>query len=60
LEEKAKRALLVLLWRRALVHVRHPWAVVVMLMMGRRDIQSAVEDVRFPVVDEWVVVPLFG
>jgi hypothetical protein len=38
LEEKAKRALLVLLWRRAPVHAGHPWGIMVMLMMGRWDI----------------------
>jgi hypothetical protein len=30
----------------------------VMLMMERRDILGVVEDVQFPVVDVWVVVPL--
>jgi hypothetical protein len=60
LEEKAKGALLVLLWRRAPVHAGHPWGVVVMLMIGRRDIWSAAVDVQFPVVDVWVVVSLFN
>jgi hypothetical protein len=60
LEEKAKRALLVLLWRRAPVRAGHPWGVVVMLMTGQRDIRSAAVDVRFPVVDVWVVVSLFN
>jgi hypothetical protein len=60
LEEKAKRALSVLLWRRASVRAGHPWGVMVMLMMGRRDIRSAIVDVRFPVVDVWVVVSLFN
>jgi hypothetical protein len=59
LEEKAERALSVLLWRRAPVHAGHPWGVVVMLMTGRRGIRGAVEDVRFPVVDIRVVVSLF-
>jgi hypothetical protein len=60
LEEKAKRALLVLLGRRAPVRADHPWGVVVMLMMGRQDIRSAAVDVRFPVVNVWVVVSLFN
>jgi hypothetical protein len=59
LEEKAERALSVLLWRRAPVHAGHPWGIVVMLMMGRRDIRGAAEDMQFPVVDVRVVVPLF-
>jgi hypothetical protein len=59
LEEKAKQALSVLLWRRAPVRVGHPWGVVVMLMTGWWDIRSAVVDVRFPVVNVWVVVSLF-
>jgi hypothetical protein len=58
LEEKAERVLLVSLWRRAPVHAGHPWGVVVMLMMGRRYIRGVTEDVRFPVVDKWVVVSL--
>jgi hypothetical protein len=45
LEEKAERALSVLLWRRAPVHAGHPWGVVVMLTTGRRDIWGAAEDV---------------
>jgi hypothetical protein len=58
LEEKAVRILLALLWQRALVHAGHPWGVVVMLMMGRRYIRGAIEDVQFPVFDIWVVVSL--
>jgi hypothetical protein len=60
LEEKAKRALLVLLWRRASVCASHPWGIMAMLMMGWRDIQSATVDMRFPVVDVWVVISLFN
>jgi hypothetical protein len=59
LEEKAERALSVLLWRRAPVCAGHLWDVVVMLMTGRRDIWGAAEYVRFPMVDVRVVVPLF-
>jgi hypothetical protein len=59
LEEKAEQALSVLLWRCAPVHAGHPWGIVVMLMTGRWDIQGATEDVRFPVVDVRVVVPLY-
>jgi hypothetical protein len=33
--------------------------VMVMLMTRRRDIRSTIVDVRFPVVDVWVMVPLF-
>jgi hypothetical protein len=58
LEEKAEWVLLALLWRRAPVHAGHPWGVVVVLMMGQRYIQDALEDVRFPVVDVRVVVSL--
>jgi hypothetical protein len=56
LKEKAEWVLLALLWRRAPVNAGHPWGVMVMLMMGRRYIRGAAEDVRFPVVDVWVVV----
>jgi hypothetical protein len=45
LEKKAGRAQWALLWRRAPVRVGHPWGVVVMSMMGRRDTLGAVEDV---------------
>jgi hypothetical protein len=41
-----------------LVHASHPWGDVVMLMMGRWYIWGAAEDVRFPMVDIWVVVSL--
>jgi hypothetical protein len=58
LEEKAEQVLLVWLWQHAPVDVGHPWGVVVMLMTVRRYIQGAIEDVRFPVVDVWVVVSL--
>jgi hypothetical protein len=59
LEEKAKRALTVLLWRRAPVRAGHPWGIVVMLTTGRQDVRGAVVDVQLPVVDVWVVVYLF-
>jgi hypothetical protein len=40
LEEKAKRALSVLLWRRAPVRASHPWGVVPMLTAGHPECYS--------------------